>query len=75
MGAEIIALAIPLVAFIAIKWFFSGIVQRDIERVTGAKVSRYSAMLLHTKITNENKLTALQIQKARNDLYGLNRRD
>jgi hypothetical protein len=73
MGAEIIAVAMPLAAFIAIKWFFSGIVQRDIERTTGAKVSRYSAMLLHTKITNENKLTALQIQKARNDLYGLNK--
>lgn len=73
MGAEIIAVAIPLAAFIGIKCFFSGIVQRDIERVTGAKVSRYSAMLLHTKITNENKLTALQIQKARNDLYGLNK--
>lgn len=73
MGAEIIALAMPLAALIAIKWFFSGVVQRDIERMTGAKVSRYSAMLLHTKITNENKLTALQIQKARNDLYGLNK--
>lgn len=73
MGAEIIALVMPVAAFIGIKWFFSGIVQRDIERVTGAKVSRYSAMLLHTKITDENKLTALQIQKARNDLYGLNK--
>jgi hypothetical protein len=73
MGAEIIAVAMPLVAVIAIKWCFSGIVQRDIERTTGGKVSRYSAMLLHTKITNENKLTALQIQKARNDLYGLNK--
>lgn len=73
MGAEIIALAMPLAAFIGIKWYSSGVVQRDIERATGAKMSRYSAMLLHTKITNENKLTALQIQKARNDLYGLNK--
>ena len=73
MGAEWIAVAIPLALVIGIKWFVSGIVQKDIQRVTGSKVSRYSAMLLHTKITNENKLTALRIQQARNELYGLNK--